>query len=449
MPQGDNQPKADPDAGEAKPDGASPSAEAKPMPKKDGANAKQPDASTTKEPPKDGADPKNPEGAAAEARREPPKQPMGEDKAVEPGMDKAQQQDAQAKGGEGAKKDEKAPGKGDSTAAKLDPKQLQDIKDAAKDLNSPDQGKRDAAREKLDKTVGKANREAIEDFQNQQKQDLEQLAKDLDSKDETTKKAAEQKLKEIQKKAEARDKDAQAKKDAGTKGGKGEERKLSEAELKELVEKARDLTSDNQQKREAAEKQFDDKLGKESREQLQKELEKRKKELDDLVNDPKQREELKKQLEQARKDRKDGKGDSSELAKTGGGADNTPPPSAMESDPRNKLKAAQLQLEDFKREQYGTVPERLNWTPEQYKKFLDDLENRVQKLEKEVESYEEARRAELGKPTIKLDSAGKVDEAKNVVDPVGRKGGAGFAPPGFADPVNKFREAAKKLGQNK
>ena len=60
-----------------------------------------------------------------------------------------------------------------------------------------------------------------------------------------------------------------------------------------------------------------------------------------MLKDPKQREELQKQLEQARKDRKNAQGDSSELAKTGGGADTSTPPSPMESDPRNKLKAAQ------------------------------------------------------------------------------------------------------------
>jgi hypothetical protein len=452
MPPADTQPKADPDAATAKPERGPPEATSKPAPK-DGANAKQPDASETKEPPKEPMDPKNPAGRPAEARPEPPKTPMGgmgDEQAVQPGRDKMQPDPGQ--GGGEPKQDEKQPGKGNNAGTpKLDPKQLDELKDAAKDLNSPDQAKRDAARQKIDKTLGEGASKAIEEFQNKQKQDFEQLAKDLQSKDDETRRAAEKKVKELEQKL-PKNGDALAKKDTPEKGkaGKGQERKLSEAELDKLVEQARDLTSGDNQKRAEAEKALDEQMGKEAREQLQEEMEKRKKELDDTLKDPEQREALKKKIEeQVKKDRKNSKGDSSQLATTGGGEDSSTAKSATENDPRNRLKAAQLQLENFKREQYGVVPDRLNWTPDEYDGFLKNLENRVRRLEKEAEAHEEALRNAPAKPTIAIGGAEKVGERENVVSTPGLKGGAGLAPPGFAEPVDKFRKAAQKIGQNK
>jgi collagen type III alpha len=420
-PAGDTQPKTDPDAAGVKPERAPESGQPKPMP--NGAGDKTPADSGGKEPPKTPMNPADPMGGASGTKPDGMK-PMGgtgaagEDKAVEPGMDKELPKNP-------------AQGGGKSENPKLDPKQIEDIKEAAKGLNDPDPAKQQAARDKLDKMVGEANRKAIEDFQKNQKEDLDKLQKDLDSKDEATREAAKKRLEGLQKKGDDIAKDENAKKGGKDQDGKG--RELSEAEIEELMKKLPDLASDDPEKRKAAEKAFDEKLGKETREQLQKEIEKRKKEIEKF--DPEKLNDLKDKV--ARE------------AKTGGGSDNTPPKPATEADPRNKAKAAQLQLEQFEKERFGTLPDRLKWTPEQYKEFLDQVANRTKKLEVEAEKFAEAKRAELGKPTIATADGGKVGDRDHVVSPGVTNSGPSFAPPGFDKAREKFFEAAKKLGENK
>ena len=115
------------------------------------------------------------------------------EKPIERGEEKPGDQpmsgnDAKVKAG-GDKKDMKE-GKG----GKLDDAKQKEHEQAVKDLTDPDPKKQEAARDKLDKEVGKDAREIIEQGQKERKAELDQLQKDLDSPDKATREAAEKKL---------------------------------------------------------------------------------------------------------------------------------------------------------------------------------------------------------------------------------------------------------------
>ncbi|HVL15522.1 MAG TPA: hypothetical protein VM529_23330, partial [Gemmata sp.] len=424
-PKAENQPTPNPDAAAAKPEKAPPSGEAKPMPK-DGMAAKDPAASEEKPQP-DKSGPKGMGDAAAEPKPE-PKDPTagmpGDQKPVEKGTEKPQPSDQNRADGDAGGMDKKD-GSGARPDGKVDEKTLQEIKDAAADLGNPDPGKQQAARDKLDKMVGKDNREAIEKLQKEQKQALDKLKDDLQSKDEATRQAAEKQLEDLRK--QAKKNTDQAKKDAepkrgdpkdGKKGetgkngmdGKGEGKEqstdLSEQELRELLDLARDLTSEDEQKRKQAEQALDDKLGKAARERIQDEIRKRI-----------PREE--------------------------------PPAKTAETDPRNKARAAQLQLEEFERQRNGAVPENLKWTDKEYEEFLAKLRERAERLGREADKHEEAMRNSTPTPTLTPGGAEKVDERANVVKPDGVKAGSGLPPPGFNDALDKFRRGVNKIDRNR
>ncbi len=226
-------------------------------------------------------------------------------KQQQAGKDQAEKMAQQAGGGE----------------TKPTPEQVKEMTDAARDLNSPDDAKRQAAEQKLDNKLGKPAREQMQqlgkDLQSKDektrqaaerqvkdaaeqmaggkppdapkppaKEEIEQAAeaaKDLNSPDAAKRKAAEQKLdqqigeggrKELQQKlkenqdADTARKAEQAAKDQAAKGGKPQP---TPEQTKELAEAAKDLTSPDPAKREAAEKKLDGAIGKENREKLQKE----------------------------------------------------------------------------------------------------------------------------------------------------------------------------------
>ena len=258
----------------------------------------QPDASAAKPPPSDPKDPADTKNGASEARPDRPKQPMGatEDmagmnkKAIDRGEDKPGEQ--QAGGGDkdgpknkAAAKDGK---KSDGTGKKSDAASQKEFDDAVKNLTDPDPAKQQAARDTLDKKVGKDLREAIEGEQKQRKAELDKLQDDLKSPNQATKEAAKKRLEELQ---------DQARKDAekqGKESGKG--RELTKEEIKELTEKAGDLNSKDDDKRKAAEKAFDDKLGKDGREKIKEEMKKHQDELNNKFG-PEQQNELQKKID--------------------------------------------------------------------------------------------------------------------------------------------------------
>jgi collagen type III alpha len=158
------------------------------------------------------------------------------------------------------------------------PQQQKEIADAARDLNSNDPAKREAAEKKLDDMVGKEAREKA------QKQ-AQQLQKDLNSSDPATKAAAEKKLKDVadQMANAAGEQNPQPQQgDSGQKpqpqqGGSGQ--KPTQEQQKEIADAARDLNSNDPAKKKAAEEKLDKMVGKDAREQAQKQAEQLQKDL--------------------------------------------------------------------------------------------------------------------------------------------------------------------------
>jgi hypothetical protein len=474
---GDVKPQKPPAAGGAKPapkegdPNAQPKEpEAKPNAGANGAGDTKPDT-----------DPKNPPPGAA-------------GKPVDKGTDKSEpKQDRGAGNGAdaGGKKRE------------LTPEQKKDLEDAARDLNSPDPAKQQAARDKIDKMVGKETREAAE-----------KLAKDLQSPDEATRKAAEKKLEELKK--AAADKRA---KDNDAKGGKGDPKKQSEIadalddltsgdparqnagaeKLKKVAdEKARkdaeqmlkDLKSEDKATRDAAEQKLRDmkdqlakKDGKDTdgapkgkqptpeeiaelakkAQQLQsadeKERKQAQKELDDKIG-----EENRKKLEEMLKNQKPGEPEAAKklqdqldkLAGEGklprenwkpGGGDSTPPKGPADEDPKNRLKTAELNLEEFEKNRYNkALQDKKGWSQAEYDRFLKEYDDYVKRLRSEV-----ARDADKtfvppsdpSAPRFRPGDAGKVEGGTGPGGPAG-VGGPAAAPPGFEGAREKFLKGLPK-----
>ncbi|WP_439620920.1 hypothetical protein [Gemmata sp.] len=456
---GQKQPGDQSEAGDAKPQQAPPSGEKKPEPKNGGADEKQPEASEGKPEPKDVTDPKGPKGtggASASETKPEPKKPMGnmgeagEDKGGEPGTDKPQPKQGEPKGGKDGDPTAKKGGK--DGGKKLDEKQLKELEQAARDLNSADPQKRKDAQDKLDKAIGEDKRK-----------ELEQTAKDLQSDDPAKREAAQKKLDDAKKQAqEQANKGGEPKTKEGATGepkgkdGKGGDAKdkgkeLTKDDIAELAKKAGDLNSKDDKKRAEAEKEFDKKIGKEAREELQKEFAKQQPMGDPA--DPKGQDDLKKQIEeQARKNPPKGKGDKTDEFTPGGGASAEPPKPEDPTDPKNKLKTAQLQLEEFEKNRYNKdLQDKLGWTQEQYDAFLKAQAERLQQMQKETAKQdEEARTAPPpGDPTIKLGTGGKVETLGPGFGTGPTGTGAVYSPPGFEDAKKRFAEELRKLQQKK
>ena len=334
--------------------------------------------------------------------------------------DKDKQEAAQKKIDD-AMKDAKGGKPGDPKGgAKPDEKQMKEIADAMKDLQSGDDQKKQAAQQKLDKMVGEKNRK-----------DAEQLMKDLQSGNKDKQAAAQKKLDDLKKELEKQQ--AQKEKD-GQDGKAGKE--PSQEELADLMKKAQDLQSKDDKTREKAEKDLDDKIGKENREKLQKELEGKK-----PGGDPEQDQKLKEQLEQMAKEQSKQPHDPSQK-----GLGSSPPPKgAMEEDARNRLKTAELRLEDFEKKRYDEeFQKKQGFTDAEYKKFLEDYERHVENLRKDVNKLTAGDKTPPvgpGAPGAPIlgGAGGRVDPAAKP-NSSGVGGGATVAPPGFEDSKNKFQK---------
>jgi len=347
--------------------------------------------------------------------------------------DKATREAAEKKLNDLMKQNEKNGG-GDP---KLDPKQIEELKNAAKDLNNPDPKKQEQAREKLDKAIGEQNRKALEDYQKKEKEQFDQLQKDLQSPDKATRDAAQKKVEDLMKQARE---EAQKNNDG---------KMPTKEEIADLVQKAKDLNSNDEAKRKEAEKALDDKLGKEAREKLQEEMKK------NMQGDPKLDDELQKKIEEeAKKMGKGGQGPVDPTKQRGpvtGSNDKLLP--AIEGDPRNRAKTAELQLEEFEKNRYNrNLQDRLGWSPEQYQEFLDAQRKRVEQLQKEAAAAEQQAqkpKGPLGPPSINLSTGGKVDTRDNPNKGNATGTGAVFAPEGFEAARKKFAEDVQKLQPKK
>ena len=494
----DNKP-GRPDAGDAKPQTAPPAAGTKPMPKDDMMGMGGADAQPK---PAGGAnDPKDPKGGtnAAETKPDDMKKdpPMAGGKPLNKGDDKPAPKDTKGQPDAGGNNAPMPTEKGDDKRAKelseaandltgdddakkqaarekLDKafgeKKRKDIEQIANDLNSDDKATRDAAREKIDKmnkdakekkdkdpkggdTTSikfkdpKAGEDAVEDLKNpdpnkkkaaqdkldkaigeQNRKELEQAMDDLDSKDPKRQADGEKKLKDLQDKLAKKD-DAPPKDKEPTKGkepAKGKE--PTPEEIDDLMNKAKDLNSPDEAKRKQAEKDVDAKIGEEARKKLQEEMKKR-------MEMPPTPEQLKQEMEKWRQ------GPGGSPANKG----------LMESDAANRAKTAQLQLEDFKKDENKERIKKLkNWTEEEYQRFVKDLEREAERLKTEAAKPPVAPAPtpkgpkEPKEPTVLTPgTGGKVEGPRGPNGDAG-VGGPTVAPPGFENLQNKFKDALKK-----
>jgi hypothetical protein len=274
------QPGAKPETGGvAKPQTGPPPADAKPAPKDEapmpGGGTEQ--AGEPKPGPPD-ADPMK--GAGAETKSKPKPQPkdgagntaQGKPPAGDPGRDKPAPGDNRTAQGQPQPKGADQGAKGGKPQEPT-PEQKQEFEQAVQDLNSPDPKAQQAARDKLDKTVGKENRQQIED-----------IAKGTNSDDPKERAAAQQKLEDLKNKAEqmagkngnagqAEPKGAdQPPKGTDPKGGTAGNQK---PDPKEVEQALKDLNSPDAKTREAAKQKLDQQLGKgavQEAEQLAKDL---------------------------------------------------------------------------------------------------------------------------------------------------------------------------------
>ena len=241
--------------------------------------------------------------------------------------------------------------KGD--APKLDEKQIKELTDAVKDLQSADPDKKKQAQDKLDKAIGEDKRKEIE-----------QLAKDLKSDDKDKKAAAEKKLDDLKKEM-----DKLAKQD-GKKGGKEDPKakELTPEEIAELAKKAKDLQSMDENTRKQAQKDLDEKIGEENRKKLEEKLKNQK------PGDPEQEKKTKEQLEQMAKEMQKKLDDEWKMGPGSSPAAKGP----MEEDKKNRLKTAELMLEEFEKNRYNkALQAKQGWTQDEMNKFLDGWQKRV------------------------------------------------------------------------
>ena len=383
--------------------------------------------------------------------------------------------------------------------------QIEEMKNAAKDLASDDPTKQQAAREKLDKMVGEQNRK-----------NAEKLANDLKSNDPKTREAAEQKVKDMADKM-AREQQGNGGKtdDANAAAAKQEEIKdamkklgsddpaekkaaqdsldktigedkrkaaedlqkdlksnnpavrneaekkaeqlatgneqlpqpgqgdkpMSPEDVKKLADRAKDLTSKDESKRTDAEKELDEKVGKEHREKLQKAMN------DMQSGDPQKRAEAQKQMEDWKKQAEAGNPQggrrNDEQWKPGGFGGGNPGGDPLKDNPADRLKTAELQLKTFKENRDNkALREKLGYTQEEYDRFVKGYEELVEADRKRIEVATKAN-PQAGPKPLNVNRGGeKVGARGTETGPQGAS--AGTAPPGYAEASRKFAEEAAK-----
>ncbi|QJX00804.1 hypothetical protein [Frigoriglobus tundricola] len=410
---GENQRPA-PGAGEGKPDKAPPAGGTKLMPKDD-PMAKGEDAQP--KPGDPGAnEPKQPNGSdAAESKPDDPKNAPKGRKSLDKGGDKPAPNDA--------KKGEPNAGDGHAAEKKLDEKQLKELQDAAKNLNSTDPAKKKDAQDKLDKAIGEDKRK-----------EMENLANDLQSNDKARRDAAEQKLENMKKELEK-----QAAKKDGKDSAPGKE--PTPEEMAELMKKAQDLQSKDEKTRQQAQQDLDKKIGEENRKTLEEMMKNQK------PSDPEQEKKTKEQLEKMAKSQSKKTDDDF----TPRGPGDSPKAKGRMQDAKERADSAELLLEQFEKNQ-KSLQAKKGWTDEEYKQFLDGYRKRVEDLRQEAE-----KEALAGtKPTPPGPAAttppgftpgglgGKADALSGPSGGPAGVGGPTAAPPGFEKARDIFQKGLQK-----
>ncbi|QDU21587.1 hypothetical protein [Urbifossiella limnaea] len=441
-------------------------------------------------------DPKMGDPPMGKGKEGEPKGGMAQPKNLDPGMERPEPGNPQQNGGQGqapmpksvdpkagpeagpmnpmTKAGPENPGAQKGTPPALDPKQKADLEQAAKDLTNPDPNRQKAARDKLDQALGKGAGQKLED-----------IAKGLNSNDPKEKAAAQQQLDDLRRQAEQTAGKEPGPKgmnpmDMGTakgmdptpspmgtdkgmnpmpqpmdmgvaKGGpKGDTNPKAgptpKFDPKELEGALNDLNSKDEAKRDAAREKLDKTVGKEARqqaEQLQNDLKS-----GDPEREARAREkldQLKQQAEQMAKDNPPGgKGSGKEdRFKEGGGVEPNNA-KAMDADPRNRAKSAELTLDQFERNRYNRdLQDRLGWTQEQYDRFLDDYRREVARLQRDATDAERNPPVAAGPPPrpVDINSGGRIEGRPTGAGTAG-VGGPTFSAPGFEEAMRRFREGA-------
>ena len=288
--------------------------------------------------------------------------------------------------------------------------EMKQLAEQAKDLNSTDPAKKAAAEKALDDKIGKAARE-------QAQKDL----KDLQSDDPATREAAKERMRKAIEEAAKQPRDNPP----------------SPEDVEKWKKAAEDLKSADPKTREAAEQAFDKEVGKEAREQLQKQMQ------DPNADDPAKAEAARKLAEQAARNR-----NTKEWRP--GGAGGGMEEKLFDGDPKNRLKTAELRLQDFEKNKYNKeLHDKLGYTREQYEQFLKAYEERVARLRDEVEkpAVKENTPLPAGAASLKVGegSGGKKTELRGDGTKAAGSSAAGTAPPGYSDAQKRFAEEAAKL----
>ena len=390
-----------------------------------------------------------------------------------PGGSDAEQQavkDAEALASDNPADRKAAEEKFDKSIGKEQREKLQQAqKDAKSGAGTPEQQK--AAKEKADQMANDAagKPSAGDDTQKRPdaKDELAKAANDLGSPDDAKRKAAEEKFDKAMGK-DAREKLQQDVKDkqsgdpaqqqaadervkqkldemAKKDGGKPDPKaeQAARERAEKLADAAKNLTSDDPAKREAAEKTLDDAVGKDLREKAQ-QLAK-----DVQSDDPKKAEEAKRTIDEMMKEAM--KRNPDDYRPNGTAGDPGPDAKPIDGDLRDRLKSAEQQLRTFKevQAQYGDEhKKKLGYSKEEFDAFVRSHQEMVERMKAEVtEGPEKATPTTGGPHTTRVGESGVAGFQGSGPAAGPRAAGFGAAPPGFADAQRRFAEEAAKRGR--
>ena len=395
---------------------------------------------------------------------------MKDPKTREQAKDKLDQMAKDAKSPEEKKNLENAAQKADELAKNATPKpDEQNLNEIARDLQGGDPMKQQAAKDKLEKMMkDPKTREQAKDKLDQMAKDakspeekknlenaaqkadelakaggdkpepktdpkdLKEMADKLAGKDEAARQEAKDQLKEMMKdpaKAEAAKK---AMEEMAKNASKEDEKKALEEMLKQANEMAKNPPkTDPKELKELAEKMknADPKQREEAKEKLK-----------EAMKDPKAREQMEKLREQMAKNMEDParKKEFEDMMRELGGGNPEDYGKPDPADPKNRLKAAELMLEKFKKNvSDDDFNKTLKWTEQQKADWLKQQEATIASLRKQAEKGDWNGNRNVRPSNDKGPTSVKLDP-KNGVDPL--RGGRYAPPAGYADSYKRFTE---------
>ncbi len=170
-----------------------------------------------------------------------------------------------------------------------------------------------------------------------------------------------------------------------------------------------------------------------------KKREEAKKKLEEQLKDPKNREKLEKAMEEMRKNDKDGKFEKmfENMRNQVAGSEKVNPWKSDPADPRNKLKAAELMLEKFKRNVTNEeFIKNLGWTKDDQEKFIIDQEKKIGQLKAAVDALGPNMIDRTGMSGLNTGPSKVVIDPKDSTNPLR---GSRYTPPGsYGDTFKKL-----------